>query len=50
MTKFRKEHDSIGEIQVPEDKMWGAQMRRSKENFSIGTELIPIELILHLRS
>lgn len=43
--KYRVEHDSIGEIQVPEDKMWGAQTQRSKENFAIGTELMPIELI-----
>ncbi len=43
--KFRIEHDSIGEIQVPEDKMWGAQTQRSKENFMIGTEKMPIELI-----
>jgi len=43
--KFRMEHDSIGEIQVPEDKMWGAQTQRSKENFKIGMELMPIELI-----
>ena len=42
---FRTEHDSIGEIQVPSDKMWGAQTQRSKENFAIGTELMPIELI-----
>ena len=40
-----REHDSIGEIQVPVDKMWGAQTQRSKENFAIGTELMPIELI-----
>ena len=43
--KFRVEHDSIGEIRVPEDKMWGAQTQRSKENFAIGTELMPLELI-----
>ncbi|WP_075618705.1 class II fumarate hydratase [Paenisporosarcina indica] len=43
--KYRVEHDSIGEIQVPEDKMWGAQTQRSKENFAIGTEFMPIELI-----
>lgn len=43
--KFRMEHDSIGEIQVPDEKMWGAQTQRSKENFKIGTELMPIELI-----
>ncbi|HLG26147.1 MAG TPA: class II fumarate hydratase [Paenisporosarcina sp.] len=45
MNNFRVEHDSIGEIQVPADKMWGAQTQRSKENFAIGTELMPIELI-----
>jgi fumarate hydratase class II len=45
MNKFRVEHDSIGEIQVPADKMWGAQTQRSKENFAIGSELMPIQLI-----
>lgn len=43
--KFRVEKDSIGEINVPENKQWGAQTQRSKENFAIGTELMPIELI-----
>lgn len=43
--KFRVERDSIGEINVPESKQWGAQTQRSKENFAIGTELMPIELI-----
>jgi len=43
--KFRIEKDSIGEINVPESKQWGAQTQRSKENFAIGTELMPIELI-----
>lgn len=43
--KFRVEKDSIGEINVPESKQWGAQTQRSKENFAIGTELMPIELI-----
>lgn len=43
--KFRIERDSIGEINVPEDKLWGAQTQRSRENFKIGTELMPIELI-----
>lgn len=42
---FRVERDSIGEIQVPAEKMWGAQTQRSKENFAIGTELMPLELI-----
>lgn len=45
MSKFRIERDSIGEINVPADKMWGAQTQRSTENFAIGTELMPIELI-----
>ena len=43
--KFRIERDSIGEINVPEDKLWGAQTQRSRENFKIGTEVMPIELI-----
>lgn len=43
--KFRNERDSIGEIQVPADKLWGAQTQRSKENFAIGSEKMPMELI-----
>ncbi|MET0787341.1 MAG: class II fumarate hydratase [Paenisporosarcina sp.] len=43
--KFRIERDSIGEIQVPQDKLWGAQTQRSKENFVIGSEKMPMELI-----
>lgn len=42
---FRVERDSIGEIEVPSDKLWGAQTQRSKENFAIGTEIMPLELI-----
>tara|TARA_B100000575_G_scaffold292929_1_gene302739 strand:- start:83 stop:1468 length:1386 start_codon:yes stop_codon:yes gene_type:complete len=42
---FRLEKDSIGTIEVPKDALWGAQTQRSIENFSIGTELIPIKLI-----
>jgi len=42
---MRRESDSIGEIDVPEDKYWGAQTQRSLEHFSIGNDLIPIELI-----
>ena len=46
MTKnFRFEKDSMGEIKVPADALWGAQTQRSILNFSIGEELIPIELI-----
>ena len=42
---YRTEHDSMGEIQVPADKYWGAQTQRSFENFKIGTEKIPGEII-----
>ena len=42
---MRTESDSLGEIEVPEDKYWGAQTQRSIEHFSIGDDLMPIELI-----
>jgi fumarate hydratase class II len=42
---FRKETDSIGEVEVPADKLWGAQTQRSLEHFSIGQDLIPREMI-----
>lgn len=42
---FRKEHDSMGEILVPADKYWGAQTERSLENFKIGGEVMPREII-----
>ena len=42
---FRIEKDTLGEIEVPVDKFWGAQTQRSKENFKIGTETMPIEVI-----
>ena len=46
MTKnFRIEKDSMGTIEVPKKALWGAQTQRSIINFSIGEELIPIELI-----
>ena len=44
-TKYRKEKDSIGFIQVPEDKYWGAQTQRSSENFKIGGHQMPVEVI-----
>jgi fumarate hydratase class II len=44
-TEFRIENDSLGEIRVPADKLWGAQTQRSLEHFSIGTELMPREMI-----
>jgi len=43
--KYRKEKDSIGYVNVPADKYWGAQTQRSKENFKIGNNLMPIEVI-----
>ena len=49
MTKnFRIEKDSMGTIEVPIEALWGAQTQRSIINFSIGEELIPIELIYSL--
>lgn len=42
---FRMEQDSLGPVQVPSDKYYGAQTARSIENFRIGTEIMPIELI-----
>ncbi|HQU01398.1 MAG TPA: class II fumarate hydratase, partial [Acetobacteraceae bacterium] len=45
MTGFRQEFDSLGEVNVPADKLWGAQTQRSIEHFSIGRDLMPRELI-----
>ena len=45
MMEYRSEKDSIGEVQVPVDKLWGAQTQRSFENFKIGTEKIPVEMV-----
>ena len=42
---FRKEHDSMGEVLVPSDKYWGAQTERSRQNFRIGGERMPSEII-----
>lgn len=46
--KKRIERDSLGEVEVPADKYWGAQTQRSIENFPIGKEKMPIELIYAL--
>src|SRR6266404_1949568 len=45
MTDIRKESDSLGVVEVPADKLWGAQTQRSLEHFSIGRDLIPREMI-----
>ncbi len=43
--EYRIEHDSMGEMQVPADCHWGAQTQRSYQNFRIGTEKMPTEII-----
>ncbi len=45
MSQTRTEKDSIGNIEVPADRYWGAQTQRSIENFAIGTERMPIEVV-----
>lgn len=42
---YRIEKDTLGEIKVPADRLWGAQTQRSKENFPIGSEKMPLEVI-----
>ncbi len=42
---YRIEKDTMGEVQVPADKYWGAQTQRSKENFKIGDGRMPIEIV-----
>jgi fumarate hydratase, class II len=46
MTEFRRETDSMGAVDVPADKLWGAQTQRSLEHFSIGHDLMPREMII----
>ncbi|HAV25725.1 MAG TPA: class II fumarate hydratase [Bacteroidetes bacterium] len=43
--EYRIERDSIGEVKVPADKYWAAQTQRSLENFKIGNQKMPIEII-----
>ena len=42
---FRLEQDSLGQVKVPKDALWGAQTQRSIKNFSVGNEFVPIQLI-----
>lgn len=42
---YRKEYDTLGEVLVPQDKYWGAQTQRSIQNFKIGNQRMPIEII-----
>ena len=43
--EYRIEHDSLGEVKVPAERLWGAQTQRSLENFPIGGDRMPIEII-----
>ena len=47
MSDYRLEHDSMGEVKVPADKLWGAQTERSRQNFPVGVgiETMPAEII-----
>jgi fumarate hydratase class II len=45
MSNVRKENDSLGEVDVPADKLWGAPTQRSLAHFSIGADLMPREMI-----
>ena len=47
MMDYRIEKDTIGEVKVPSNRLWGAQTERSKNNFKIGPSgSMPMELIL----
>ncbi|WP_232429418.1 class II fumarate hydratase [Noviherbaspirillum autotrophicum] len=48
MPASRTEHDTFGAIEVPADRLWGAQTQRSLHHFSISTERMPTELIVAL--
>ena len=45
MAEFRTEHDSMGEVSVPAERLWGAQTQRSLQNFPVGWEKMPREII-----
>ncbi len=45
MSTHRIEKDTLGEVEVPDEKYWGAQTQRSIQNFEIGTQTMPIEII-----
>ena len=46
LSNVRKETDSLGEVDVPADKLWGAQTQRSLEHFRIGQDLMPRDMII----
>ena len=41
----RIEHDTMGEVEVPSEALWGAQTQRSLQNFKIGSERLPRPMI-----
>ncbi|MFH1321628.1 MAG: class II fumarate hydratase [Bacteroidota bacterium] len=43
--EYRIEKDTMGEVKVPTDKYWGAQTERSRNNFKIGGQIMPLEII-----
>ena len=43
--EYRVERDSMGEMHVPADRYWGAQTQRSYQNFRIGAERMPLEIV-----
>ncbi|HVZ54783.1 MAG TPA: class II fumarate hydratase [Pseudolabrys sp.] len=45
MPKTRTESDAFGPLDIPADKLWGAQTQRSLQNFRIGSETMPIEIV-----
>ena len=45
MAQFRKERDSLGEVNVPKERLWGAETERALAHFSIGDELMPAEMV-----
>ena len=45
MSDTRTETDTFGPIEVPADRLWGAQTQRSLENFEIGVERMPVPLV-----
>ena len=43
--EYRVEHDTMGQVQVPADRHWGAQTQRSRDNFKIGGQRQTREII-----
>jgi fumarate hydratase class II len=48
MMNFRVEEDTIGQVMIPKEKLWGIQTQRAIENFHVGNEAMPLELIKSL--